>query len=98
MDLDTFATALLAQYNRYGDASRPIDRKIENAVLKGMCRGANRLGLGMTETQVEICLLDAYRSAYDSAPRPGFNAGNNAAQKEWDAQVAAFLSNVLATI
>lgn len=93
MNLYAFAVAVVAAYFRLEEATRPIDKKVAKAELAGMFKAANRLGLGMTETHIEITFLDHLRHMTD---RPHYNAVNNSARKEWDEALARLFADALA--
>jgi glucan phosphorylase len=85
------AVRLVYAFMRVEEVGRPIDIKVAEAEFKGMCKGANAVGFGHTESHVYQMVQD-FVAVH---PKPAYNATNSAARIAWENKAAEILGGEL---
>jgi glucan phosphorylase len=89
---ERLAYRLMWAYARMvAEPQRPVDRKVNVAVLDAMCKAANAVGYGHTESHVSMVVTEVMRDR----PQPAFNATNSSARIEWEKAATAALTHEL---
>jgi hypothetical protein len=85
------AVALAYAYQRTLEAERPIDKKVAEAKLAGMCKAANDVGYGRTESHVRM-MVQGFMIDH---PKPEYNAMDGSARIAWEDAAAHILASEL---
>lgn len=67
---------------------RPIDRKVTAAEFAGMCKAANAVGYGNTESHVDMIVRDVM----STRPLPDYNATDGSKRIAWEQESTAALT------
>jgi hypothetical protein len=95
--LATLARRLVTAYRTWAHAKRPIDQKVTEAYVDGMCEAVHAFGLGMTPFAIRLAVKTAYDASECRRPRL-MVTGDNAVLKAYDAAVAKTLAASLADL
>lgn len=85
---ERLAFRLIYVYVKVLDAERAIDFRLANAEFLGMCKGANAVGFGHTESHVDSLV----RENAVKYPKPVYNPTNATSRIEWEDKATAALA------
>ena len=89
--VEKLAYRLMWSVYKLEHAQRPVDRKVAQAELSGMCKAASALGFGHTDTHVEMMVRDVYRMV----PAFVYSPTNARSRVEWESATVRELSRQL---
>lgn len=93
--IETLALRFIWQWFKIANATRPIDTKTLTAELQGMCKAANAMGVGHTESHVSITVHEVMRNY--PAPAPKY-VGDQTERDTWEYESLTALAAALQEI